>query len=199
MAVKAVFLDKDGTLIENVPYNVQPERMRLTRGAGPALCRLHALGYSLIVVSNQPGMAFGLFGLPALRSVERRLRALLAAEGVPLAGFYFCPHHPRGRVRRYRGACRCRKPEPGLLRSAAAIHEVSLRRSWMVGDILDDVEAGARAGCRTILLDVGNETEWRRGPNRRPGATLPDLPAAAEYITRVERRRALDLLWSARA
>lgn len=199
MAVKAVFLDKDGTLIENVPYNVRPERMRLARGAGAALRRLHALGYSLIVVSNQPGMALGLFGLPALRGVERRLRALLAAESVPLAGFYFCPHHPEGRVRRYAGDCRCRKPAPGLLRSAAAIHEVSLRRSWMIGDILDDVEAGARAGCRTILLDVGNETEWRRGPHRRPGAVVSDLRAAAEHITRAERRRGLDLLWGARA
>lgn len=199
MAVKAVFLDKDGTLIENVAYNAKPERMRLVPGAGRALRRLHALGYALIVVSNQPGVALGRFDLAAVRRMERRLRALLAAEGAPLAGFYFCPHHPQGRVARYAGTCRCRKPAPGLLQSAAAVQEIALRRSWMIGDILDDVEAGARAGCRTILLDAGNETEWRQGPQRRPAAIVPDLPAAADYITRTERRRPLDVLWSARA
>src|SRR5690606_38344052 len=98
VAVKAVFLDRDGTLLENVPYNVDPERMRLVPGAGAALRRLYALGYALIVVSNQPGVALGYFDVQALRRVERRLRELLAAEQVPLAGFYFCPHHPAGRV-----------------------------------------------------------------------------------------------------
>ncbi|MFL6624734.1 MAG: D-glycero-alpha-D-manno-heptose-1,7-bisphosphate 7-phosphatase [Sulfurifustaceae bacterium] len=187
MAVKAVFLDKDGTLLENVPYNVDPERMRLVRGAGPALRRLHALGYSVIVVSNQPGVALGRFDLRALRAVERRLREMLAAEDVPLAGFYYCPHHPDGRVRRYAVICRCRKPAPGLLLSAATIHDIASHRSWMIGDILDDIEAGARARCRTILVDVGNETEWRYGPYRRPNAIVSDLPAAAAYVASSER------------
>lgn len=197
--MKAVFLDKDGTLLENVPYNVQPERMRLTRGAGRALRRLHALGYALIVVSNQPGVAHGYFEVGALRLVERRLRALLATEEVPLAGFYYCPHHPQGRVARYAVSCRCRKPAPGLLLAAAAIHEVDTHRSWMIGDILDDVEAGARARCRTVMVDAGNETEWRAGPQRSPDATVPDLPAATEYIVATERRSALPLRRSARA
>lgn len=187
MAVKAVFLDKDGTLLENVPYNIDPERMHLVRGAGPALRRLHALGYTLIVVSNQPGVALGRFDIRALRGVERRLRELLAAEEVPLAGFYYCPHHPDGRVHRYAVVCRCRKPAPGLLLSAATIHDIAPHRSWMIGDILDDVEAGARARCRTILVDVGNETEWRYGPYRRPNAVVSDLPAAVAYIASSER------------
>jgi len=199
MAMKAVFLDKDGTLLENVPYNVDPERMRLTKGAGAALRRLHAFGYNLIVVSNQPGVALGLFDVSALRAVERRVRTLLAAEDVPLAGFYYCPHHPAGRVARYAIMCRCRKPAPGLLLSAATIHEVETYRSWMIGDILDDVEAGARARCRTILVDAGNETEWRGGPYRRPGATVPDLKAAAEHVLAAERRYPLSLRGVARA
>src|SRR5687768_6771686 len=106
MAMKAVFLDKDGTLLENVPYNVRREHMHLTPGAGRALRRLHALGYALIVVSNQPGVAHGYFEVGALRQVERGLRDLLAAEEVPLAGFYYCPHHPQGRVARYAVPCR---------------------------------------------------------------------------------------------
>ncbi|HEX7045167.1 MAG TPA: HAD family hydrolase [Burkholderiales bacterium] len=199
MAVKAVFLDKDGTLLENVPYNVDPERMRLVPGAGAALRRLYALGYALIVVSNQPGVALGYFDTHALRRVERRLRALFAAEQVPLAGFYFCPHHPAGRVARYAVVCRCRKPAPGLLLSAAAIHEVDTFRSWMIGDILDDIEAGVRARCRTVLVDNGGETEWRSGPQRQPGAIVPDLPAAARHIMDVERGASFRFGRSARA
>lgn len=199
MAMKAAFLDKDGTLLENEPYNVRPERMRLAKGAGPALRRLHALGYTLIVVSNQSGVAHGMFDIEALHLVERRLRAMLAAEDVPLAGFYYCPHHPEGSVPRYAVTCRCRKPAPGLLLSAATIHEVDLRRSWMIGDILDDVEAGARAHCRTILVDVGNETEWREGALRRPTTIVRSLLGAAEHVASIERRFSFDIRRGARA
>lgn len=197
--MKAVFLDKDGTLVENVPYNVDPEEIRFTRHAGRALRRLHALGYALIVVSNQPGLALGLFEVGALRVVERRLRDMFAAEDVPLAGFYYCPHHPEGRVQRYTVACRCRKPAPGLLLSAITIHDIAPHRSWMIGDILDDVEAGARAHCRTVLLDAGNETQWRYGRARRPNVVVPDLLRAAEHIASTERARTFDFLRSAHA
>lgn len=198
--MKAVFLDKDGTLLENVPYNVHPERMRLARGAGAALRRLHALGYSLIVVSNQPGVAHAYFDVWALHLVERRLSAMLAEEDVSLAGFYYCPHHPQGSVARYAVACRCRKPAPGLLLAAATIHEIDPRRSWVIGDILDDVEAGARAGCRTVLVDGGNETEWREDSSyRRPSIVVPSLLAAAQHIASTERRHAFDFRRSARA
>jgi D-glycero-D-manno-heptose 1,7-bisphosphate phosphatase len=179
---RAVFLDKDGTLLHNVPYNVQPERMRLVAGAGTALRRFYALGYAIIVVSNQPGVAHGYFDPPALRGVERQLRSLLAGCGVPLSGFYYCPHHPQGRVARYAIRCHCRKPAPGLLIAAAAIHDIDLDQSWMLGDILDDVEAGVRAGCRTVLLDVGNETEWRRGPYRHPDVVAASLVSAADKM-----------------
>lgn len=179
---RAIFLDKDGTLLENVPYNVQPEQMRFTSGASIALRRLYALGYSLIVVSNQPGVALGYFDIMSLRGVERRLRLMFATAGVPLSGFYYCPHHPQGRMERYAITCRCRKPTPGLLLAAATIHDIDLSQSWMIGDILDDVEAGMRAGCRTILLDVGNETEWRDGAYRHPDFVAASLLEAADQI-----------------
>lgn len=197
--MKAVFLDKDGTLIENVPYNVDPQEMRFTRHAGRALRRFHALGYALIVVSNQPGVALGFFDVGALRVVERRLRDMFAAEDVPLAAFYYCPHHPEGSVERYTVACRCRKPAPGLLLSAITIHDIVPPRSWMIGDILDDVEAGARARCRTVLVDAGNETQWRYGRARRPHAVVADLLKAAEYVASSERSRTFDFLRSAHA
>ncbi len=183
MNERAVFLDKDGTLIEDVPYNVDPARIRLGAGAADGLPRLHAAGFRLIVVSNQSGVARGLFAEEALRAVHERLRELLAGLGVPLDGFYYCPHHPDGIVPRYAVACRCRKPQPGLIVSAARAHGIAPGRSWLIGDILDDIEAGRRAGCRTVHLDNGHETEWRRSALRRPDLVAADLAEAARLIT----------------
>ena len=182
VTMKAVFLDKDGTLIENVPHNVDPARVRLTAGAIDGLKRLQQLGYLLIGVSNQPGIALGYFTETQLDAATLQLRTLLETEGVHLTGLYYCPHHPAGTSRRYAMHCRCRKPAPGLLYAAAHIHDIDLAQSWLIGDILNDVEAGARAGCRTILLDNGNETEWRRGPYREPTYRARDLAEAAQLI-----------------
>jgi len=180
----AVFLDKDGTLVVDVPYNVEPGRIRLTPGAVEGLQALHAAGYLLIVVSNQSGVARGFFQEEALAPVEAQVRALLAAASVPLAGFYYCPHHPDGPVGRYAVSCGCRKPAPGMLSRAAREHGIDLARSWLVGDILHDIEAGRRAGCRTVLLDVGHETEWDLTPDRMPHVMADDLSAAARLILR---------------
>jgi D-glycero-D-manno-heptose 1,7-bisphosphate phosphatase len=184
----AVFLDKDGTLIEDVPYNVRPERIRLAGGAAAGLPALHAAGYRLVVVSNQSGVARGMFAESALKDVEARLRELLEDVGVPLDGFYYCPHHPTGTVAEYAISCGCRKPSPGLLTRAAADLGLDLAASWMIGDILDDVQAGRAADCRTILLDNGHETEWVRSPEREPDAVAADLAEAAEIV--LGRRRA---------
>jgi D-glycero-D-manno-heptose 1,7-bisphosphate phosphatase len=178
----AIFLDKDGTLVEDVPYNVDPTRIRLTPGAPEGLRLLHAAGFRLIVISNQSGVARGYFAEEALRAVEARLAELLARADIPLAGFYYCPHHPDGPVAGYAVACDCRKPAPGLIRRAAREHAIDLDRSWLVGDILHDVEAGRRAGVRTILLDNGHETEWLPGPYRQPHAVAPNLLTAARTI-----------------
>jgi histidinol-phosphate phosphatase family protein len=180
--LKAVFLDKDGTLVDDIPNNVEPERISLCRGAGPALRLLARLGYRLFVVTNQPGIAFGHFAAAAMEVVSGRLRDLLLREQLALDGFYFCPHHPEGTVPPWAAACHCRKPLPGLLLKAALDYGIDLRASWMVGDILHDVEAGNRAGCRTILIDNGNETEWRLGPRRVPTRMAPDLYTAAVLI-----------------
>ncbi len=183
MSRRAVFLDKDGTLVEDVPYNVDPARIRLTAGAVEGLRALHAAGYRLVVISNQSGVARGYFPEAALAAVEGRLRELLHAAGVPLAGFYYCPHHPHGVVPAYAVACGCRKPAPGLIERAAREHGLDLARSWFVGDILDDVQAGRAAGCTTVLLDNGHETEWVLTPERRPHHTAADLAEAAALIT----------------
>ena len=175
MAVRAVFLDKDGMLVEDVPYNVDPARLRLTRGAAAGLRVLRQAGFRLVVVSNQSGIARGFFSEQRLDELRRGLQDLLASQGVELDGFFYCPHAPPDR-------CACRKPAPGLLRSAARDLGLELKNSWLVGDILDDVEAGRRAGCRTVLLTNGGETQWRAGRLRRPHAVASDLEAAARLI-----------------
>ncbi len=171
MAVRAVFVDKDGTLVEDVPYNVDPARISLTPNAADAVGDLAGRGFGIFVVSNQPGAALGLFPEARLKDVEGRLRELLPV----LDGFYYCPHAPGA-------ACDCRKPAAGLLERAAREHQLDLAASWMIGDILDDVEAGRRAGCRTILLDNGNETEWRLTRERAPHHVASDLAEAAAII-----------------
>jgi D-glycero-D-manno-heptose 1,7-bisphosphate phosphatase len=172
---RAVFVDKDGTLVENVPYNVDPGLLVFTPHALQGLRLLSEHGYRLVVVSNQPGVALGRFDESALSRLRTVLMVRLAEHGVRLAGFRWCPHAPGA-------GCSCRKPAPGLLQQAATELSLDLARSWMVGDILDDVEAGHRAGCRSVLLDVGNETVWKRGRHRRPEHTAADLLDAAHAI-----------------
>ena len=170
---RAVFLDKDGTLIEDVPYNVEPALIRLRDGAAQGLPLLAEAGYELYVVTNQSGVARGLFDEAALTAVEERLRELLAEFGVELAGFLYCPHSPDGSVEAFAVDCDCRKPRPGLLQRAAGAFSLDLGASWMVGDILTDVEAGNRAGCRTVLVDDGSERDLTSVPD----VCLPDFEA----------------------
>ncbi|HVH39824.1 MAG TPA: HAD-IIIA family hydrolase [Gemmatimonadaceae bacterium] len=177
------FLDKDGTLVDDVPYNVDPTRIALARGAD-ALCGLRDAGFRFAVISNQPGVALGLFPEHALVAVERRLRALLGELGVSLEDFLYCPHHPEGVRAEYSRACDCRKPAPGLLYKARDGLGADLRGSWMIGDTLDDVEAAHRAGCRAAFVDNGGETEWVAlfSPLRRPDVVATDLGEAVRLI-----------------
>lgn len=186
MSNKAVFLDKDGALIDDLAYNIDPRRITLCSGAAPALRLLARLDYRLFVVSNQDGVAHGRFAEAALEPVRHRLADLLFREQLNLDGFYYCPHHPDGKVAAYSVACLCRKPMPGMLLQAAREHDLDLRASWMVGAILHDVEAGNRAGCRTVLVDTGNETEWRLGTHRLPTRVVSDIYAAAVVIAAEE-------------
>lgn len=176
----AIFLDKDGTLVEDVPFNVDPARVRLAPGVA-ALAQLHARGYRLFVVSNQPGVALGRFMESQLHAAFYDLETRLRALGVPIEDFYYCPHAPAADAT---PACFCRKPNPGLLFRAAQEHDIALPQSWFIGDILDDIEAGRHAGCRTILIDNGNETEWRLSPARTPHFRARTLAEASEIILR---------------
>lgn len=180
---KAIFLDKDGTLVNDVPYNVDPNLVMLSRNAGRGLRLFKQMGYLLLLVSNQPGVALGYFHESRLHRVWRRLDELAMAEDVELDGYYYCPHLIAGTVSEYSHACDCRKPLPGMLLRAAGEHDINLSASWMVGDILHDMEAGRRADCKTILIDNGNETEWNLSPLRMPDLIACDLYDAALQVS----------------
>jgi D-glycero-D-manno-heptose 1,7-bisphosphate phosphatase len=178
--VPAVFLDKDGTLLENVPYNTDPARMRFRPGAESCLKLLDAAGYRLFVVTNQSGVARGMFPESALAAVESGLATMIKALDVRLSGFYYCPHAAPGDDDRDEPACGCRKPAPGMLLRAAREHGLSLKDSWLIGDILQDVEAGRRAACRTVLVPdpgVRETAGWQPAD-----FTVTDLEAAARVI-----------------
>jgi histidinol-phosphate phosphatase family protein len=151
----AVFLDRDGTINEEVGYLDRPERLRLIPGAAEAIRLINASGMKAVVVTNQSGVARGIFDETVVGMVHARLRELLLAEGGVLDGIYFCPHHPTEGRGRYLLSCDCRKPAPGLLLRAAAELNLDPTRSYMVGDTLKDIEAGTRVGARGVLVRTG--------------------------------------------
>jgi D-glycero-D-manno-heptose 1,7-bisphosphate phosphatase len=156
MPREAVFLDRDGTLIEEVNYLASPEQVRLLPGAAQAVRRLNDAGVLVVVVTNQAGVARGYFPESRVTEVHERLSLLLGEHGAKIDAFYHCPHHPTEGVGVYRVACDCRKPKPGLLLTAAREWDIDLARSWMIGDKPSDAEAGAAAGCRTLLVRTGH-------------------------------------------
>jgi histidinol-phosphate phosphatase family protein len=142
---RAVFLDRDGTIIYDVGYPRDPRQIRLLPRVGGALARLRRQGFSLVLISNQSGIGRGVLTLEETERVHRQVVSSLAEYGVGLDAAYYCPHAPEEQ-------CRCRKPSPEMLLRAARELGLDLSRSFMVGDKPSDIEAGKRAGCRTILL-----------------------------------------------
>ncbi|MCL5411149.1 MAG: HAD family hydrolase [Patescibacteria group bacterium] len=180
---KAVFLDKDGTLVENIPYNVDLNKVKVPDSTREALRALKGLGFKLIVVSNQGGIALGYFTIQEMEKVREWFMEKLKS----LDDFYFCPHKTSGKVKKFVKDCACRKPKPGMILEAREKYQLDLKNSWVIGDVLDDVEAGKRAGCRTIFLDAGNEREWRKGKFRQPDYKAKNLTKAVEIISNFRR------------
>jgi D-glycero-D-manno-heptose 1,7-bisphosphate phosphatase len=179
---KAIFIDKDGTLIKDIPYNVDVHQVEFNEGVVDALKRLRAAGFLLIVVSNQSGVARGFFDMEDLKNLKDELNGILKEQGVEPDAWYFCPHHPKGVIKPYDVDCNCRKPSPGMILDAAKNFGIDVAESWMIGDILNDVEAGNRAGCKTILVNNGNETEWVLTEERQPTAIVSSFPDGVEII-----------------
>lgn len=179
---KAIFLAQDGVLFDAESETVDPTRLRLAPAAASALPLLHASGYRLFILAEYPGIALGHYTEDALVPLQARVRQLLTDLGVPLTGFYYCPHDADGSVDAYAYSCLCRKPAAGLLQRAAGVHKLDLGASWVIGDLLDDVEAAHNAGTHGVLIDNGRETEWRTDTHRRPEAIAVDLAEAAVII-----------------
>lgn len=146
----AVFLDRDGTIIEEIGYISDPSKVKLLGDAASSISTLNQKGVPVVVVSNQAGLARGLFTVEDIEKVNRRLRELLAAKGASLDAMHYCGHHPD-----YDMKCDCRKPEPGLLLKAARELGIDLSESFMIGDKLTDVQAGRAAGTSTVFLRTG--------------------------------------------
>lgn len=186
---RAVFLDRDGVIVEDVGYVTQPGQLRLLPGVPGALARLKAAGFHLFMATNQAVVARGMVTEEELVAIHDRISALLREAGGPgLDANYACPHHPDATLPTYRLDCSCRKPKPGLLLRGAEEHRIDLSASFMVGDRLTDVAAGASAGCRTILVQTGQhdapliQTAEPWDTTVQPTHTCPDLPAAADWI-----------------
>jgi D-glycero-D-manno-heptose 1,7-bisphosphate phosphatase len=172
MSNKAIFLDRDDTVIEDAGYMNNPEQVKLLDGAAEALSSFKAMGYKLVVVSNQSGVARGIVTEEALGQIHKRLEQLLAEKGVSLDRIYYCPYHPEGVIPKYRRESDLRKPNPGMLFAAGKDLDIDLAESWMVGNSIRDVEAGRRAGCKTVM--IAGRTHEQKIPPGEPG---PDYRA----------------------
>jgi D,D-heptose 1,7-bisphosphate phosphatase len=190
MARKAVFLDRDGTIIEDPGYLSDPDEVTLLPGVELAIKSLSQAGYLVVVVTNQSGIARGMFTEETLDLIHDRLRELLHEKGARIDGMYYCPFLPEGSVEQYAVESDLRKPKPGMLLEAADELDIDLQRSWMVGDSPRDVEAGQRAGTRTIRLRLP-KSEPRKDSADTPQADfiVRNLVDAARVIIREEKRR----------
>lgn len=181
MSNKAVFLDRDGTIIRDTGYLSSPEEIKLLPGADMAIKSIRQAGFKVIVVTNQSGVARGMFTLERMQEINEALRQQLADRGARLDGVYACPFHPEGKVAEYAKDSDLRKPQPGMLLQAAEDLDIDLEASWMVGDSGRDIEAGIRAGCRTVWVHQRPQDE---GGRVQAEFTARNLVDAARVILR---------------
>lgn len=182
-----VFFDRDNTLIASDGYLGDPARVVLIPGAADAIAELRKMGFAIVVVSNQSGIARGMFTESDTRAVNLRMQQLLLAQnpGAIIDQHEYCPHHPDAPLAQYRVDCDCRKPKPGMIIKAARELGLDLSRSWLIGDAPRDIEAGTAAGCRTILfteptLDASPATAEEM--RVRPNFEVADLADAVAII-----------------
>ena len=180
----AVFLDRDGTINEEVNYLGDPADLKLTPGAAQAIHLLNSHHIPVIVVTNQAGIARGYFTETQMHLVHQALDWMIAVENAKIDAYYFCPHHPTAGIGDYKITCTCRKPQPGMLYQAAQDLQLDLSKSYLVGDKLTDIQAGNLAGCQTILVETGygKEESKTKQNETKPDQISPNLLNAIEWI-----------------
>lgn len=183
---KAVFLDRDGTVNEEVGYMTDLEKLRLIPGAGRAIRRLNDAGFKVVLVTNQSGVARGFFPEELVHEAHERIDEMLRSDGARIDAVYYCPHHPTAGNSHYTRECQCRKPKTGLIDRAVQDLDIDISSSYMIGDKWSDVELGHRAGVQAVLVrsgfapdDPGNQRADRL---KEPDFSARDLAEAAEWI-----------------
>jgi D-glycero-D-manno-heptose 1,7-bisphosphate phosphatase len=186
---RAVFLDRDGTIIEDDGYISDVSRIHLLPSSAEAIVRLRAAGFLIVVVTNQAGVARGYFDEGFIDTAHRYLDALLAPHAATIDAYYYCPHHADGVVPAYTRVCECRKPAPGMIARAAADLNIDVPRSFVVGDKWLDIELAQRAGAAGVLVRTGygRAAETGRPDHIRPVPIVDTLLDAASWI--LERSR----------
>ena len=183
---RAVFLDRDGTLAEEAGYLSSLDRLHLFPYAADAVRLLNRADFAVVVITNQAGIARGIIKEAFIGEVHSHIADVFAKGGARIDGFYYCPHHPDGIIEKYRGACDCRKPQPGMLRRAAADLDLDLPASFVVGDKLLDVEVGHAVGARGVLVRTGygKGEAGLRSSRVEPAAVADNLMGAVAWILR---------------
>lgn len=181
----AVFLDRDGTINEDVNFLSSPEQLVLIDGSAEAIREINELGLKVIVFTNQSGIARGYFTEDDLHRVHKRLDELLALRGARIDAYYYCPHHPTEGNGEYKVECECRKPKDGMLQRAAREQNIDLKKSFVIGDRCVDIQAGKTAGATTILVLTGyglKEYEKCRDEKFEPDFIAKNLKEAVGIV-----------------
>nr|WP_288826099.1 D-glycero-beta-D-manno-heptose 1,7-bisphosphate 7-phosphatase [uncultured Clostridium sp.] len=188
---KIVFLDRDGTINEEVEYLHRPSDLVILPGVSAALKRLKEQGFRLVVVTNQAGVARGYYSETDVDQLHQYMNRLLAEDGAEIDRFFYCPHHPVHGIGAYKKSCHCRKPDIGMFEMAENYFQVDKSHSYMVGDKLLDTEAGHKYGVSSVLVGTGYGKELYKGLTEEQkkeafDAYAKDMTAAAEWILQKE-------------
>lgn len=181
---KAVFLDRDGTIVVHEPYLSSPDQLKLLPNAVEGIRLFKEYSYLVIVITNQSGIARGFFDEERLALIHKKLTIMLEAEGAMIDDLYYCPHYAEGIVDHYKVDCDCRKPKPGMLLEAARKHHIDLTQSVMIGDSEADMLAGKNAGCRCVLIRDLCKDDACIVPAVSPNYIVKDLLEAARLFTK---------------
>lgn len=185
MAEIGIFLDRDGTINEEIEFLHAPDQIRLIPKAADAIREFNMLGFKIFILTNQSGIAHGIFNENDLKEIHEKLLSILKKSNAKIDHIYYCPHHPEGKIEKYRKICNCRKPMTGMFEIAAKEYNINLSRSFVIGDKKIDIEAGNNCGAFSILVLTGygkSELERCRETNTKIDFVAEDLYNAVQFI-----------------